>query len=200
MDGLLSACAVKSLLAVMVVGTIVVGTALAGGPRADTGVRCYSNAPAWSLSSAFQISARAFFAPGCALLGSAPSTLAILCALCPTKAGYRIARPSLSAPCRRVIEPKYGLIRPMPVHCAGLMMLVDVVRAFGGWMGLPVGEDVGLLAAISEVFVGWHDPAMTWLYRRHHAQTTGTVLRPFWRTLGETAGAQRSARQSADLD
>ena len=33
---------------------------------------------AWSLSSAFQISARAFFAPGCADFGSAPSTLAIL--------------------------------------------------------------------------------------------------------------------------
>ena len=85
---------------------------------------------------------------------------------------------------------KYGRC---PVHCAGLMMRVDVARAFGGWMGLPVGEDVGLLAAISEVFVGWHDPAVTWLYRRHHAQTTRTVLRPFWRTLGETAGAQRSA-------
>jgi hypothetical protein len=33
---------------------------------------------AWRRSSAFQISARAFFAPGCADFGSAPSTLAIL--------------------------------------------------------------------------------------------------------------------------
>lgn len=80
-----------------------------------------------------------------------------------------------------------------PVHCAGLMMRVDVLRAFGGWMGLPAGEDVGLLAAISEVFLGWHDPAVTWLYRRHHDQMTSAVLHSFWRTLGETAGAQRSA-------
>ena len=36
----------------------------------------------YTRSSAFQISASAFFAPGCALLGSAPSTLAILCSLC----------------------------------------------------------------------------------------------------------------------
>jgi hypothetical protein len=33
---------------------------------------------AWSLSSAFQISASAFFAPGCADFSSAPSTFAIL--------------------------------------------------------------------------------------------------------------------------
>ncbi|MCA1705357.1 MAG: glycosyltransferase family 2 protein [Actinobacteria bacterium] len=80
-----------------------------------------------------------------------------------------------------------------PVHCAGLMMRADAALAFGGWMGLPVGEDVGLLAAISEIFTGWHDPTVTWLYRRHHTQTTRTVLHPFWRTLGETVGAQRSA-------
>lgn len=80
-----------------------------------------------------------------------------------------------------------------PVHCSGLMMRADVVRAFGGWMALPVGEDVALLAAISEVFSGWHDPSVTWLYRRHPDQITRAVSRPFWRTLGETAGAQRSA-------
>ncbi|MGH3930990.1 MAG: hypothetical protein ACRDTF_13555, partial [Pseudonocardiaceae bacterium] len=50
-----------------------------------------------------------------------------------------------------------------------------------------------LLAALSEVFSGWHDPAVTWLYRRHHDQMTRVVSRSFWRTLGETAGAQRSA-------
>jgi hypothetical protein len=33
---------------------------------------------AWSLSSAFQISARAFFAPGCADFGNAESTFAVL--------------------------------------------------------------------------------------------------------------------------
>ena len=80
-----------------------------------------------------------------------------------------------------------------PVHCAGLMMRADAVWAFGGWMGLPAGEDVGLLAAISEIFSGWHDPAVTWLYRRHCDQMTQAISRSSWRTLGETAGAQRSA-------
>ena len=80
-----------------------------------------------------------------------------------------------------------------PVHCAGLMVRVDAIWAFGGWMGLPVGEDVGLLAAISEIFPGWHDPAVTWLYRRHPEQMTQSFPRPFWRTMGETTGAQRSA-------
>ena len=80
-----------------------------------------------------------------------------------------------------------------PVHCAGLMVRADVIRAFGGWMGLPAGEDVGLLAAISEIFLGWHDPAITWLYRRHPDQMTQTSSHPSWRTLGETTGVQRSA-------
>jgi glycosyltransferase involved in cell wall biosynthesis len=85
---------------------------------------------------------------------------------------------------------EYGIC---PVHCAGLMVRADVIRAFGGWMGLPAGEDVGLLAAISEIFLGWHDPAVTWLYRRHSDQMTRAFSHPFWRTLGETTGAQRSA-------
>ena len=38
----------------------------------------FTAARAWSLSSAFQISASAFFAPGCAERGIAESTLAIL--------------------------------------------------------------------------------------------------------------------------
>jgi glycosyltransferase involved in cell wall biosynthesis len=80
-----------------------------------------------------------------------------------------------------------------PVHCAGLMVRADAIRAFGGWMGLPAGEDVGLLAAISEIFLGWHDPTVTWLYRHHHGQTTRAFSVPFWRTLGETTGVQRSA-------
>jgi glycosyltransferase involved in cell wall biosynthesis len=80
-----------------------------------------------------------------------------------------------------------------PVHCAGLMIRTDVLRAFGGWMALPVGEDVGLLAAVSEVYYGWHDPAVTWLYRRHGDQMTQHLQQPYWRNMGETIGAQRTA-------
>ena len=91
MEGLLSACAGKSLLAVMVVGAIAVGDRPCGRPPAQIPA-CAANALAWSLSSAFQISARAFFAPGCALLGSAPSTLAILCALCRCRHNVHLLR------------------------------------------------------------------------------------------------------------
>ena len=49
-----------------------------GELRAEGAAKAFTAVRAWFLSSAFQISARAFFAPGCADFGSAPSTFAIL--------------------------------------------------------------------------------------------------------------------------
>jgi hypothetical protein len=46
------------------------------------GLELVTASRAWRRSSAFQISARAFFAPGCADFGRAASTFAILWALC----------------------------------------------------------------------------------------------------------------------
>lgn len=78
-----------------------------------------------------------------------------------------------------------------PIHCAGLTMRTNTLRAVGGWVGLPVGEDVSMISAIAEIFPGWHDPAVTWLYRRHPGQMTNEVPYSFWRSLGETAAEQR---------
>lgn len=58
-----------------------------------------------------------------------------------------------------------------PVHCAGLLMRTNLVRAFGGWGGTPVDDDIMLFSAISECVDGFNDPATTWLYRIHERQT-----------------------------
>lgn len=57
------------------------------------------------------------------------------------------------------------------VYCAGMTARTDVVRALGGWMAAPRSEDVGLLTALAEVCSGYIDPNVSWLYRRHPAQT-----------------------------
>lgn len=59
-----------------------------------------------------------------------------------------------------------------PVHCAGLMMRTDAVRALGGWVASPSDEDIALFAALAELADGYNEPAVTWLYRQHHGQTT----------------------------
>ena len=58
------------------------------------------------------------------------------------------------------------------VACAGLVMPTGIVRAFGGWAGIPRAQDVGLFIAISEVYDGYQEPAVTWAYRKHPDQTT----------------------------
>jgi glycosyltransferase involved in cell wall biosynthesis len=66
------------------------------------------------------------------------------------------------------------------VACAGLVMPTDVVRAFGGWGALPRAQDVALLIALSEVYDGYQDPAITWLYRKHPGQTTHPAKSDTW--------------------
>lgn len=61
-----------------------------------------------------------------------------------------------------------------PIHGAGLMMRTDTLRAFGGWAGTPNDEDLVMFAALSEICDGYHDAAVTWLYRQHPGQVTRT--------------------------
>ncbi|MEC3974584.1 glycosyltransferase [Amycolatopsis sp. H20-H5] len=58
-----------------------------------------------------------------------------------------------------------------PIHCAGLLLRTHLVRAFGGWGGAPVDDDIIMFAALSECVDGFNDPATTWLYRIHERQT-----------------------------
>lgn len=59
-----------------------------------------------------------------------------------------------------------------PIHCAGLMLRTTPVRALGGWIDLPVDEDIAMFAALSEICDGYNLGEVTWLYRQHAGQTT----------------------------
>jgi glycosyltransferase involved in cell wall biosynthesis len=59
-----------------------------------------------------------------------------------------------------------------PIHCAGLLLRTQLVRAFGGWGAVPVDDDVMMFSALSECAAGYNDPAITWLYRIHDQQTS----------------------------
>jgi hypothetical protein len=72
------------------------------------------------------------------------------------------------------------------------MASVEVVRALGGWLALPAGEDMVLVAALGELASGWHSPAVTWLYRHHEGQMThDQSLDERCRELGVRASLQR---------
>lgn len=58
-----------------------------------------------------------------------------------------------------------------PIHCAGLLMRTQLVRAFGGWGGTPVDDDIIMFSALSECVDGYNAPETTWLYRIHDRQT-----------------------------
>lgn len=65
-----------------------------------------------------------------------------------------------------------------PIHCAGLYLRTELVRALGGWGGAPVDDDVIMFAALSELVNGYNDEAVTWLYRVHDRQTSKSAT---WR-------------------
>jgi glycosyltransferase involved in cell wall biosynthesis len=77
------------------------------------------------------------------------------------------------------------------VACAGLVMPTDLVRAFGGWGAIPRAQDVALLIALSEVYDGYQEPAVTWLYRKHPGQTTDPAKADTWGTQQDRFIRQR---------
>jgi glycosyltransferase involved in cell wall biosynthesis len=79
-----------------------------------------------------------------------------------------------------------------PIHCAGLTMRTESVRALGGWAGLPNDEDIVLFAALSEITDGYNDEAVTWLYRQHPDQATRTEEWRSYSANGRTAALQRA--------
>jgi glycosyltransferase involved in cell wall biosynthesis len=57
-----------------------------------------------------------------------------------------------------------------PIQCASLMMRTTILRALGGWTGIPNDDDVSMFAALSEIADGYYDEKLTWLYRHHPRQ------------------------------
>lgn len=56
------------------------------------------------------------------------------------------------------------------VHCAGLMLRTQVLRALGGWVAGWGDDDIVMFAGLSEITQGYNDPTVTWLYRQHPGQ------------------------------
>lgn len=52
-----------------------------------------------------------------------------------------------------------------PIHCAGLMMRSDTLRAIGGYPAIPADDDIAMFAALSELTDGYNFSETTWLYR-----------------------------------
>jgi glycosyltransferase involved in cell wall biosynthesis len=80
-----------------------------------------------------------------------------------------------------------------PIHCAGLMMRTDYLRALGGWVASPADDDVAMFAALSELTNGYNEPTVTWLYRHHPEQTHRTPEWRAWSTAGRRIALQRIA-------
>ncbi|MQY06145.1 glycosyltransferase [Actinomadura macrotermitis] len=75
--------------------------------------------------------------------------------------------------------------------CAGLVAPTGLVRAFGGWGALPRAQDVLLFIALSEVFDGYQEPAVTWLYRKHPGQSTHPDKTDTWQRHQDALIRQR---------
>lgn len=79
-----------------------------------------------------------------------------------------------------------------PLHGGGLAARTETLRALGGWTGVPVDDELGALVALSELTQGWHDHEVTWLYRKHPAQTTNRSLYPGLEDTGRRIALQRA--------
>jgi glycosyltransferase involved in cell wall biosynthesis len=61
-----------------------------------------------------------------------------------------------------------------PVHPATLCARTSVLRAFGGWMALPISDDVGLLMAMSNIFRGYFADHVSLRYFKSDFQVTAS--------------------------
>lgn len=85
-----------------------------------------------------------------------------------------------------------GLVRPglvvemlrdtteFVIHCAGLTIKTNIIRAFGGWMALPRSEDIIMLSVVNLFYPGAYSSEPTFLYRRWSRQLT---QQQWWKDL-----------------
>lgn len=92
-----------------------------------------------------------------------------------------------------VISSTIGEDHSLPVHPASLTMRTATVRALGGWVANPRGDDNALLIAIAELAPGYLTPEVTWLYRKHPAQITIQPHFPVLEPIAWTLVRQRLA-------
>lgn len=80
-----------------------------------------------------------------------------------------------------------------PIHCAGLALHTESLRAIGGWSGVPADDDIAMFAALSEMSDGYNEQAVTWLYRQHPRQTNRTTEWQTYSAAGRRVALQRAA-------
>jgi glycosyltransferase involved in cell wall biosynthesis len=88
------------------------------------------------------------------------------------------------------------------VHCAGLMLRTEIIRALGGWVASWGwgDDDIVMFAGLSEITHGYNDPTVTWLYRQHPGQLTRTAEIKRFSALGRQVALQRIiAMRSAEV-
>lgn len=78
-----------------------------------------------------------------------------------------------------------------PIPCAGVLYRTTTIRALGGWAALPIGQDIAMLAAVSELTDGWQDETTTWLYRQHERQVSRHPSQQEWSKIARLVALQR---------
>ncbi|MGH7292404.1 MAG: glycosyltransferase, partial [Myxococcota bacterium] len=82
-----------------------------------------------------------------------------------------------------------------PFYCsAGAIVRTNVLRACGGWAGVPHSEDVAVFAAIAEQWPGFYEPVRVALHRVWPEQTSQHA---WWKALKPEARATVHQRVAA---
>lgn len=84
----------------------------------------------------------------------------------------------------------------VPLGPTTVMTTRTLAQSLGGWAGLPTGEDLSLLAALTSIADGYLLDDVVYLYRSHAAQSLRTgPHRDLERTAREIAHARAAALQ-----
>jgi glycosyltransferase involved in cell wall biosynthesis len=81
----------------------------------------------------------------------------------------------------------------VPLGPTTVMTTAARMRAAGGWAGLPTGEDLSLLAAVTGAEDGMILPTVVYLYRSHPGQSLKTSPSQRWETTAREIAFQRAA-------
>ncbi|WP_330233961.1 glycosyltransferase [Nocardia sp. NBC_00508] len=102
--------------------------------------------------------------------------------------------PEGELPRGSVFESWWARNYALRVHPATICIRRELLIAVGGWMALPIAEDIGMLLAVSTYAPGWFIGDVGLHYRKHPDQTTPSntpkdVLDTRWRFLVERVEA-----------
>jgi len=88
----------------------------------------------------------------------------------------------------------------LAVHTVGMLIRNEVLAEVGGWYGLAVGEDTGMVLAISDSVRGAVVQSRTLQYRKWEAQTTATAWCAATRALSRQVIERRGNKATGRMD